>query len=66
MATIIDTHLTNIVSVALLFIFGSGPVKGFGVTLIIGITSSLFTAVMVTRLIMATWYHWRRPKTLPI
>jgi protein-export membrane protein SecD len=66
MATIIDTHLTNIVSVALLFIFGSGPVKGFGVTLIIGITSSLFTAVMVTRLIMATWYRWRRPKTLPI
>jgi protein-export membrane protein SecD len=66
MATIIDTHLTNIVSVALLFIFGSGPVKGFGVTLIIGITSSLFTAVMVTRLIMATWYRLRRPKTLPI
>jgi preprotein translocase subunit SecD len=49
--TIIDTHVTTIVSAAILFIFGSGPVKGFAVTLTFGLLANLFTAVFVSRVI---------------
>ena len=47
--TLIDTHVTTVVSCAFLFIFGSGPVKGFAVTLTIGLISNMFTAVFVSR-----------------
>jgi preprotein translocase subunit SecD len=47
--TIIDTHVTTVVSCAFLFIFGSGPVKGFAVTLVIGLIANVFTAVFVSR-----------------
>ena len=55
--TILDTHITGIVSAVFLIIFGTGPIKGFAVTLIIGLLASLFTAVFVTRLIFdyVTW-----------
>jgi preprotein translocase subunit SecD len=49
--TIVDTHVTTIVSAAILFLFGSGPVKGFAVTLTIGLAANLFTAVFVSRTI---------------
>ena len=49
--TIVDTHVTTIVSAAILFIFGSGPVKGFAVTLTFGLLANLFTAVFVSRVI---------------
>jgi preprotein translocase subunit SecD len=49
--TIIDTHITTIVSCAFLFIFGSGPVKGFAVTLVIGLIANVFTAVFVSKFI---------------
>ncbi len=49
--TIIDTHVTTVVSCAFLFIFGSGPVKGFAVTLVIGLIANLFTAVFVSKVI---------------
>jgi preprotein translocase subunit SecD len=49
--TIIDTHITTVVSCAILFLFGSGPVKGFAVTLVIGLIANLFTAVFVSRFI---------------
>jgi preprotein translocase subunit SecD len=49
--TIIDTHVTTVVSCAFLFIFGTGPVKGFAVTLVIGLAANLFTAVFVSRTI---------------
>lgn len=49
--TIIDTHVTTIVSAAILFLFGTGPIKGFAVTLTVGLLSNLFTAVFVSRLI---------------
>jgi preprotein translocase subunit SecD len=51
MLTIIDTHVTTVVSCAFLFIFGTGPVKGFAVTLVIGLVANLFTAVFVSRTI---------------
>jgi preprotein translocase subunit SecD len=45
---------------------GSGPVRGFSVTLGLGIITSVFTAVFVTRLMIVTWFEWRRPKTLTV
>jgi preprotein translocase subunit SecD len=64
--TIIDANLTTFIAALLLFIFGSGPVKGFSVTLMIGIVTSMFTAIMVTRLMVVTWVRKRRPAELPI
>ncbi|MDH5557983.1 MAG: protein translocase subunit SecD [Alphaproteobacteria bacterium] len=64
--TIIDANLTTFIAALLLFIFGAGPVKGFSVTLMIGIVTSMFTAIMVTRLLVVIWVRKRRPAELPI
>jgi preprotein translocase subunit SecD len=64
--TILDANLTTLAAAALLFQFGSGPVRGFAVTLSLGLLTSMFTAIMVTRLMVATWVRLRRPKTLPL
>ncbi len=64
--TIIDANLTTLIAAALLFWFGSGPVKGFAVTLAIGIVTSMFTAIWVTRLMVVVWVRRRRPQALPI
>ncbi len=66
LTTIIDSNLTTLFAVIFLFALGSGPIKGFAVTLGIGILTSMFTAVMVTRLFVAIWARRRRPATLPI
>lgn len=66
MATIIDANATHVIAAIILFELGSGPVRGFAVTLLIGIITSFFTAVMVTRLIVVTWYTMRRPKKLTL
>src|SRR5437879_5017153 len=65
--TIVDTHVTTIVSCAFLFIFGSGPVKGFAVTLVIGLIANVFTAVLVSKTISDyELAHQRQLKTLSI
>jgi len=56
--TIVDTHVTTIVSAAILILFGTGPVKGFAVTLIFGLLANLFTAVFVSRVIF-DWHLGR-------
>jgi preprotein translocase subunit SecD len=66
LTTIIDSNVTTFIAAILLFGLGSGPVKGFGVTLAIGILTSLFTSVMLTRLIIVTWLRRTRPQSLPI
>jgi preprotein translocase subunit SecD len=66
MATIIDANATHLIASAILFQLGSGPVRGFAVTLGLGIITSFFTAVMVTRLIVVTWLGAARPKQLAI
>lgn len=66
LTTIIDSNLTTLIAATLLFAFGSGPIKGFAVTLTIGILTSMFTAIMVTRLLVVTWFKRKRPKALPI
>ncbi len=64
--TIVDANVTTLIAALLLFQFGSGPVKGFAVTLAIGIVASMFTALVVTRLLLSLWYQRSRPKLLPI
>lgn len=66
METIIDANLTSLGAAAIMFFFGAGPVRGFAWTLSLGVITSVFSAVMVTQLLLAWWYHARRPKTLPI
>jgi protein-export membrane protein SecD len=64
--TIVDANVTTLIAAVLLFQFGSGPVRGFAVTLAIGILSSMFTAIMLTRLLVSLWYQRARPKALPL
>jgi preprotein translocase subunit SecD len=64
--TIFDSHVTTLLASLILFEFGTGAVKGFAVTLGIGIVCSLFTAVLVTRLMVAMWLRRTKPKTLSI
>ena len=63
---IMDANVTNIIAGVLLFMFGSGPVKGFAVVLMMGIASSVFTAVVVTRMFVALWVRRARPQELVI
>ncbi|HLJ51047.1 MAG TPA: protein translocase subunit SecD [Bryobacteraceae bacterium] len=59
--TIVDTHVTTVVASAFLFVFGTGPVRGFAVTLVIGLVANVFTAVFVSRAIFEVEL-WRRPR----
>jgi len=64
--TIIDANLTTFIAALLLYMFGSGPVKGFAVTLAIGLMTSMFSAIMVTRVMVVAWLRKNRPDTLPL
>ena len=64
LSTILDANITTLIAAIVLFQLGSGPVRGFAVTLAIGVVTSVFTAFTVNRLFVATWYQRRRPKTL--
>ncbi len=64
--TIVDSNLTTLAAAFVLFYFGSGPVKGFAVTLSFGILTSMFTSVTVSRLMIANWIIKFKPKKLPI
>ena len=66
MATIIDSNLTTLIAALILFSFGTGPIKGFAVTLGIGIITSFFTAIMVTRLLVVVWLRKTKPSTVPV
>ena len=65
-STIIDSNLTTLVAALVLFWFGTGPVRGFAVTLAIGIATSMFTSVTVTRVMIASWIARYKPTKLPI
>jgi preprotein translocase subunit SecD len=66
LTTIIDSNLTTLFAAMFLFSFGAGPIKGFAVTLAIGILTSMFTAIMVTRFLVVLWLRRRRPNVVPI
>jgi preprotein translocase subunit SecD len=66
LTSIIDANVTTMISALIMFQFGAGPVKGFAWTLSIGVLTSVFTAVLVTQVLIGWWFRLARPKTLPI
>lgn len=66
LSAIIDANVTTLITAAVLFALGSGPVRGFAITLGIGIITSVFTAIFVTRGIIEIWFALRRPKTITV
>jgi SecD/SecF fusion protein len=64
--TILDSNLTNLIAMACLYGFGSGPVKGFAVTVAVGTVVQMWTATVLTRLFTSWWYKRTRPKELPV
>ena len=65
-STIIDSNATAFLAHVMLFVFGSGPVRGFAVTITVGIVTTLFTATVLARLLMVRWYTAVRPALLPV
>ncbi len=65
-ATIVDSNVTMFVAAAILYFLGAGPVRGFAVSMGLGILTSIVTAVTMTRMMIALWYRYRRPTKLPI
>lgn len=65
-ATIVDSNVTMFVAAAILYFLGTGPVRGFAVSLALGILTTIVTAVTMTRMMIAIWYHYARPTRLPI
>lgn len=66
LTAIIDANITTLIAAMILYVIGSGPVKGFAVTLGIGIVTSVFTALFLTRVFVVQWFDWSRPKTFKI
>ncbi|MDV4145531.1 protein translocase subunit SecD [Shimia sp. FJ5] len=66
LSAIVDANITTFITAAILFAVGSGPVRGFAITLGLGIVTSVFTAIYVTRLMIVIWYERRRPKTIEV
>ncbi|WP_299362639.1 protein translocase subunit SecD [uncultured Paracoccus sp.] len=66
MSAIIDANVTTFIAALVMFFLGSGPVKGFAVTLTIGIATSVFSAIYLTRLMIVLWLDWRKPRTLEL
>lgn len=64
--SILDANITSLISALIMFAFGAGPVKGFAWTLAIGVFTSVFTAILVSQVLLGWWYKAARPKKLPI
>ena len=64
LSAIVDANITTFITAAILFAMGAGPVRGFAITLGLGIITSVFTAIFVTRLIVVMWFERKRPKTV--
>ncbi|KSB87704.1 preprotein translocase subunit SecD [Caulobacter vibrioides] len=66
LVSILDANITSLISAGIMFSFGSGPVKGFAWTLAIGVFTSLFTAIIITQVLIGWWFKVAKPKKLPI
>ena len=66
LSAILDANITTFITAVILFVMGSGPVRGFAITLGLGILTSVFTAIFVTRLLIVMWFERRRPKTIEV
>jgi preprotein translocase subunit SecD len=66
LSAIVDANITTFMTALILYVMGSGPVRGFAITLGLGILTSVFTAIFVTRLMVVMWFERRRPKTIEV
>ena len=66
LSAIIDANITTLITAVILYAMGSGPVRGFAITLGLGIITSVFTAIFVTRLFVVMWFERRRPRTIEV
>ena len=66
LSAIVDANITTFITAVILYVMGSGPVRGFAITLGLGILTSVFTAIFVTRLFIVMWFERRRPKTIEV
>jgi len=66
LTSIIDANVTTLISALIMFQFGAGPVRGFAWTLSLGVVTSVFTAVIITQVLIGWWFRAARPKALPI
>jgi preprotein translocase subunit SecD len=62
--TILDSNITTLIAALLLYIFGSGPIKGFAVTLSVGILSSMFSSILITRMMVVSWLKAYKPSKI--
>ncbi len=65
-ATIIDSNLTAVLAALIMFQFGGGPVRGFAITLTVGILTSVFTSVLISQVLIGWWFRAVRPKSIPV
>ena len=63
-STILDANITTLIAALLLFIFGSGPIKGFSITLSLGVIASMFTAIMLTNFLIYLWFSFSNKKEI--
>ncbi len=66
MPSILDANVTTMISALIMYFLGSGPVKGFALTLMVGVITSVFTAILITQLLIGWWFKLAKPKALPI
>jgi preprotein translocase subunit SecD len=66
LSAILDANITTLITAVILFLMGSGPVRGFSITLGLGIVTSVFTAIYLTRLLIVLWFERIRPKTIEV
>jgi preprotein translocase subunit SecD len=63
---VFDANITTLIAAVVLFGVGSGPIRGFAVTLAVGIATTLFTAFLLTKFMVAMWVKWKRPKEITL
>ena len=66
LVSIVDANVTTLISAAIMFQFGTGPVRGFAWTLSVGVLTSLFTAILITQVLIGWWFRSAKPRALPI
>ena len=66
LSTILDANITTLIAALLLFVFGSGPIKGFSITLSLGVLASMFTAIMFTNFLIYLWFNFSKKKEINI
>jgi preprotein translocase subunit SecD len=64
LSAIVDANITTMITAIVLFAVGAGPVRGFAITLGVGIITAVFSAIFITRLIVTIWFNWRRPASI--